>query len=97
MSKTDIINKLFTAVTEETEITADEILSDSRATEVVDARAILVNLLSEKGFYPSQIARYIRKTPSTVHNLLRDYNNRIASNKIITIYVANISKQINNN
>lgn len=69
MSKTDIYKSLIKAIESETEISEDKILSESRKTEVVDARSILVNLMHENGFYPSQIAQFIHKTPSTVHNL----------------------------
>lgn len=97
MSRTDIYRKIIDAIEKETEIPEDRILSNSRTTEVVDARSILVNLLLENGFYPSQIARYIHKTPSSVNNLIRDYTNRIKANKIIQIYLTNIRKNITSN
>lgn len=97
MSKTDIYKSLIKAIESEKEISEDKILSESRKTEVVDARSILVNLMHENGFYPSQIAQFIHKTPSTVHNLIRDYNNRIKSNKILPIYLSSIRKKISSN
>lgn len=45
MSKTDIYKSLIKAIESETEISEDKILSESRKTEVVDARSILVNLM----------------------------------------------------
>lgn len=97
MPRTDIYRKIIAAIEKETEIPEEKILSNSRTTEVVDARSILVNLLLENGFYPSQIARYIHKTPSAVNNLIRDYTNRIKANKIIQIYLTNIRKNITRN
>lgn len=47
MSKTDIYKSLIKAIESETEISEDKILSESRKTEVVDARSILVNLMHE--------------------------------------------------
>lgn len=97
MPRTDIYKAIIDAIEKETEISEDRILSKAKTTEVVDARAILVNMLLENGFYPSQIARYIHKTPSSVNNLIRDYTNRIKSNKMIQIYLTNIKKNITNN
>lgn len=97
MPRTDIYRAIINAIEKETEISEDRILSKAKTTEVVDARAILVNMLLENGFYPSQIARYIHKTPSSVNNLIRDYKNRIKANKIIQIYLTNIRKDITNN
>lgn len=94
MPRTDIYRAIIDAIEKETEITEDRILSKAKTTEVVDARAILVNMLLENGFYPSQIARYIHKTPSSVNNLIRDYSNRVKNNKIIQIYLTNIRKNI---
>lgn len=97
MPRTDIYRAIINAIEKETEISEDRILSKAKTTEVVDARAILVNMLLENGFYPSQIARYIHKTPSSVNNLIRDYKDRIKANKIIQIYLTNIRKDITNN
>lgn len=97
MPRTDIYRAIIDAIEKETEITEDRILSKAKTTEVVDARAILVNMLLENGFYPSQIARYIHKTPSSVNNLIRDYSNRVKNNKIIQIYLTNIRKNITRN
>lgn len=94
MPRTDIYRAIIDAIEKETEITEDRILSKAKTTEVVDARAILVNMMLENGFYPSQIARYIHKTPSSVNNLIRDYSNRVKNNKIIQIYLTNIRKNI---
>lgn len=94
MPRTDIYRAIIDAIEKETEITEDRILSKAKTTEVVDARAILVNMLLENGFYPTQIARYIHKTPSSVNNLIRDYSNRVKNSKIIQIYLTNIRKNI---
>lgn len=53
MSKTARFNEILESVASFTEIHQEFILSDNRAAEVVDARCILVKLLSEEGFYPS--------------------------------------------
>lgn len=96
MSKSDIFRHILSAVIEETEIPEEKILSDSRTTEVVDARTILVNLLIESGFYPSQIAGYLNKSISTIHNLVKYYSIRQKTNKLLSIYSQNIRKKLFN-
>ena len=97
MPKSDIYRHIISAVVEETEIPEEKILSDSRKTEVVDARTILVNLLIEKGFYPSQIAELINKSTATVHNMIKCYNTHQRMNKLLSIYYQNIRKKLLNN
>lgn len=96
MSKSDIFRNILSAVIEETEIPEEKILSDSRTTEVVDARTILVNLLIESGFYPSQIADYLNKSTATIHNLVKYYSIRQRTNKLLSIYSQNIRKKLFN-
>ena len=96
MSKSDIFLHILSAVIEETEIPEEKILSDSRTTEVVDARTILVNLLIERGFYPSQIAEYLNKSTATIHNLVKYYSIRQRTNKLLSIYSQNIRKKLFN-
>lgn len=96
MSKSDIFRHILSAVIEETEIPEEKILSDSRTTEVVDARTILVNLLIERGFYPSQIAEYLNKSTATIHNLVKYYSIRQRTNKLLSIYSQNIRKKLFN-
>lgn len=96
MSKSDIFRNILSAVIEETEIPEEKILSDSRTTEVVDARTILVNLLIESGFYPSQIAEYLNKSTATIRNLVKYYSIRQRTNKLLSIYLQNIRKKLLN-
>ena len=94
MCKTEIFAKIINAVSIETEVSEPLILSNSKVTEVVDARSVLVKILSEEGFYPGQIAQYIYKTAASVRYLLNDFERRKSRNKIIAIYVQNICKSI---
>lgn len=71
-----------------------QILGNSKQMEVVDARSILVKLLQESGFYPIQIARFMRKTPASIRILSANYENRKSANKIIVIYMQNIRKSM---
>ena len=64
MCKSEIFAEILEAVSHETEVSAPQILGLSKQMEVVDARSILVKLLQERGFYPIQIARFMRKLVS---------------------------------
>lgn len=56
MCKSEIFAKIIALVSKGTEIPTELIVSDNRVTEIVNARYILVYILYEKGFYPSQIS-----------------------------------------
>lgn len=94
MRKSEIFAEILEAVSRETEVPASRILGCSKQMEVVDARSVLVKLLNEKGFYPEQIASFLRKTSASVRYLLSDYDNRKNMNKIIATYTRNIRKDI---
>lgn len=97
MCKSEIFAEILEAVSRETEVSASQILGCSKQMEVVDARSILVKLLQERGFYPIQIARFLRKTPTSIRFLITNYESRKEANKIIEIYAQNIRKLIENN
>lgn len=96
MHKTQIFNEILEFVSEETEIPEFTILSNSKIIPVVDARSIVIKLLSEQGLYPIQIADLLHKTPASIRNLLNNYNFREQSNKIIAIYAQNVRKRMTN-
>lgn len=85
MCKTQLFNTVLQLVSEETEIPECLILSRSRSPAVVDARSILVNILTERGIYPVQIAEYIHQTPSSVRNMITRYDIRKNNNHLIAI------------
>ena len=97
MCKSEIFAEILQAVSRETEVSASQILSSCKHTEVVDARCIYVKLLSERGFYPVQIAVYMQKTPASIRYLLGHYEARLSTNKMIAIYAQNVRKQLKNN
>ena len=93
MCKSEIFNKVLDAVSSQTEITREQILSSCKSVEVVDARCILFHLLQEQGLYPGQIAAQARKTPAAIRYL----QSRIKANKMVKIYLQNIRKHIESN
>lgn len=95
MSKTARFNEILESVASFTEI-HQFILSDNRAAEVVDARCILVKLLSEEGFYPSQISKYMDRTEASIRYLLASYSSRISASLWMEKDVEVIRKHLEN-
>ena len=92
MCKSEIFAEILRIVSEETEIPTNEILSSSKEADVVDARYLLVHLLYERGFYPSQIALQTRKTKRSINYILSGFSDRIQRGKMLRIQYENIKK-----
>lgn len=92
MCKSEIFAEILRIVSKETEIQTSEILSSSKEAEVVDARYLLVHLLYERGFYPSQIALQTRKTKRSINYILSGFSDRIQRGKMLRIQYENIKK-----
>lgn len=92
MCKSEIFAEILRIVSKETEIQTSEILSNSKEAEVVDARYLLVHLLYERGFYPSQIALQTRKTKRSINYILSGFSDRIQRGKMLRIQYENIKK-----
>lgn len=97
MCKSEIFAEIITLVSKETEIPSELITGASRVTEIVNARYILVYLLCEKGFYPSQISSLIHKTKRSVNYIISNFQVRLKSEKMMRNYLENIRKQLGNN
>ncbi|MCM1168882.1 MAG: hypothetical protein NC324_02990 [Bacteroides sp.] len=61
MPATETYQKILSAVSAETEIPIDLILSSNRETDVVDARYILILMLLRRGFSAALISRLTGK------------------------------------
>lgn len=96
MSKTKIFAEILEIVSIETEVSASDVISSCKQIEVVDARSIYVKILCEIGFYPVQIAEYMKRTTSSVRYLLTHYEEREKRNKMMAIYAQNVRKQLKN-
>ena len=96
MCKSEIFAEILRIVSKETEISTDDIFSNSKETEVVDARYLLVRLLYENGFYPSQISSHIRKTKRSVNYILYNFSDRLRGGKMLRIQYENIKKTAGN-
>lgn len=70
MDKTDDLRRVLAAVSQATGIPETGIFSKRRGQEYYDARWIAVQLLSDLGYYPGQIADLTGMTPRNVTGIL---------------------------
>lgn len=85
MYKMKIFLDTLQAVVEETEIEQDKILSGCKEEEVVDARALLIKLMSLQGLYPAQIGRLTGICQRSIPNYLQGFNERVKARRILGI------------
>lgn len=96
MCKKNIFAEILAFVSQCTEIDPNIILSSSKEIDVVDARYILVQILFQKGFYPSQIAVFIGKSKRCVNLILTNFNKRMESGKMLGILWEQIRNRTGN-
>ena len=77
MRKSEIFAGILADVSLEAEIDSDRILSDSRVEEVVDARYLVIYLLSKNGFYPRMIAERMRMSQRAVRKAQAGFEARL--------------------
>ena len=97
MCKSEIFAEILKIVSSETEISTERILSSDKDTETVDARYLLVHILSEMGFYPSQTSIHLHKTKRAINYIISNFQERLNIGKMMRIYLENIKKQLGNN
>lgn len=93
MCKSDIFQHLLRLTSEETETSTDRITGNHTDMESTDARYILVTLLYERGFYPSQIAPLLNRKPRGIRALL----SRGLTSPMVGIMLAKIRHKAGNN
>lgn len=96
MCKSRIFNEILKAVSEETEVPADFILSNKKDEDTVDAIYILVHLSSRSGISHSSIAKFINKDVRTVNNIVTGFDARMRSRKMLEINLEQIRKALGN-
>lgn len=97
MCKSELLQQSLDVVSDVTGVSGDMILSSCKNMEVVDARFLLIRMLTKIGFYPRQIAEFLHKTPASVRYSIDGYGPRESVNHMMEIYWQNISKRIENN
>lgn len=83
MYKMQIFQDTLSAVVEAMEVEQNQILSGCKQEEVVDARSLLIKLMSDKGLYPVQISKITGLNSRSVNQFLLDFGERVDSRKIL--------------
>ena len=96
MCKSEIFATILQTVSQETEIPPEQILSRKKDEETVDARYLLVYLLTRNGFCSSRVASCVRKDIRTVNLILTRFETRRSNRKYFGILLDNIKKQLGN-
>lgn len=94
MYKAQIFQEAISAVVEETEIDREQILSGCKREEVVDARALLVKVMNEKGLYPIQICRLTGIGLRSITKFLLYFDARINSRTILRINYERVKNKL---
>lgn len=84
-------------VADELEVPKEEILSKSRAAEVVDARHLAIMLLHSKDIYPKRIAGIFGLSARSIHYIITSFDARVRANKAPLNNFAKIAKQLGDN
>lgn len=77
MGKSEDFGKVMKVVTELTEVSEEAILGKSRDVEVVDARWMVICLMSEKGYLAKQISPLINHPIRTINHAINFFSQRV--------------------
>lgn len=94
MYKMQIFQEVLPAVVEAMEVEEEQILSGCKQEEVVDARALLIRLMNDKGLYPVQISKITGINIRSVTQFLLGFKERINSRKILRINYERLKNQL---
>lgn len=83
MYKMQIFQETLAAVEDAMEIDSAQILSGCKQEEVVDARALLIKLMRDRGLYPVQISSITGLNSRSVTQFLLSFSERINTRKIL--------------
>lgn len=97
MPATEIFQKILTAVSAETEIEPQVILSENKETDVVDARFILIHLLLRQGFSAARIARLTGRTSRMVSYVNNHFDTRLRQSRYMRSILETVGKHIESN
>lgn len=78
-----IFQETLAAVENAMEIDSAQILSGCKQEEVVDARALLIRLMRDRGLYPVQISSITGLNSRSVTQFLLSFSERIKTRKIL--------------
>ena len=85
-----IFQETLAAVEDAMEIDSAQILSGCKQEEVVDARALLIKLMRDRGLYPVQISSITGLNSRSVTQFLLSFSERINTRKILRMNYENL-------
>ena len=94
MYKFQVYLETLQAVAEETEVEMEKILSGCKEEEVIDARAILIQLLADQGFYPIQISKLAGICQRSINRHLLDFPLREKTRKLMRLNYDNLRNKL---
>lgn len=96
MKRIKIFSYCLQMVAEEMEVSQQEILSESKIEDIVDARHLLVQLMYELGLYPATIAQLIGCTSRNVNSIISGFRLRCERRKLLRISYERLKKESGN-
>lgn len=94
MYKMQIFQETLSAVMDETGLERRQILSNGKEEESVDARAVLIKILNERGLYPIQISRFTGICQRSVNRFLIGFKERCDARKIMRLNYENVKTTV---
>ena len=94
MYKMQIFQETLGAVVDETGLASEQILSNGKEEELVDARSILIKVMNERGLYPIQISRFTGICLRSVNRFLIGFKERCNSRKIMRLNYENVRTKV---
>lgn len=81
-------------VSQETDIPKEQILSRCRATEIVDARHLVIKLLHANNVYPSRIASIFNLSTRCINYAITNFEHRVSQNNVLRGNYETIKKKL---
>lgn len=98
MKISDYLDKTLKVVVDLTGIEAEDVMGRRRTSELVDARWMVVKLLREAGYYPSQIAPVMNMTIRQVQSIVAAFDIRLRfADEMMRINYETASKYLRSN
>ena len=98
MKKSELFAEALRIVSEITEIEVDDILSGCRREEVVEARVLLMHVLSKADFTPTCIAQFLECSKGNIRYHLGGLEGKMNRSKMLKLYCAEtLQKLLKNN
>ena len=89
-----IFQETLAAVMDETGLEKEQILSNNKSEEMVDARSILIKIMYERGLYPIQISGFTGICQRSVNRFLIGFKERCDSRKIMRLNYENAKTKV---